>query len=129
MLQQSVHGIEGVDSVIPIANRGEVRAAVAIYARPEEAIEAIVHGGHVLDRHASRTNNTDAIVKCVLAIEDHLVTIDSANHHIVGLDGDLLVVCAFAHEHEVARHCSIDRFLNGAVVIRDIQHVFGEFDI
>ncbi len=102
MLQQAVGRVVGVDAVVTVADRREVRPAVAVDARPEEAVVGVVAGGQVLDRDAVGAEHPDAVVEFELTVEDHLVAVEPTDRQLVGLDVDGLVVDAGRDQHEVA---------------------------
>ena len=51
------------------------------------------------------------------SVEHDAVSVDTANDDVVGLHGDRLVVDAFSDQHDVAGDCSINRILDGGVVL------------
>ena len=72
--------VERVDAVVAVAVRGEVRAAVAEHAVPEEAVLGEVAGGHVLDATPSAPSTFTPFVALELAVEDGAVAVDAAQH-------------------------------------------------
>ncbi len=116
VLEHAVDRIEGVDAVVAVAVGREVRAAVAVDPGPEEAVERVVAGGHVLDRHAVGAEHADAVVELELAVEDHLVAIEAADRQLRSRDVDRFVVRARRHEDEIAWRGGVDRFLDRGVV-------------
>src|SRR5690606_40804154 len=72
VLDQPLGRVEGVDAVVAGAVGGQVRAAVALDARPEEPVAGVVAGGHVLDGDAVGAGHPDAVVQLEPAVEDDL---------------------------------------------------------
>ena len=82
VVELAVDRVEGVDAVVAVAVGREVRAAVAVDAGPEEAVDGVVARGHVLDRDAVGAEHPDAVVELELAVEDHLVAVEAADRQL-----------------------------------------------
>src|SRR3546814_10542539 len=74
VLQLALHRIERVHAVVAVAVGGQVRAAVAGDAGPEEAVDRVVLGRHVLDGDAVG-QDPDAVLE--LRSEEHTSELQS----------------------------------------------------
>src|SRR4029079_3677527 len=121
--------VYAVDAVVAVADAGEIRTAVALRARPEEAVAQVVARRHVLDDDAFRAEHADAVLQPELTVEDDVVAIDAAERDVVRVrpllrvsgDVDGLVVNAPGDQDEVTRLRRVDGGLNGLVVPRDFD--------
>ena len=121
VLEQAIHRVEGVEPVVAVAVGRQVRAAVTVDACPEEAVERVVAGGHVLHRHATRAEDANPVVELELAIEDHLVAVQAADRQFRRRHVDGLVVHTGRDEDEVAGGGGIDGVLDRRVIGRHLD--------
>src|SRR5262249_34118044 len=68
-------GVVGVDPVVAVAVRGEVRPSVPQYAVPEEAVPGEIARGEVLDRDTVSAHHEHAVLTLELTVEDGAVAI------------------------------------------------------
>ena len=123
MFKDSVHGVKCINAIVAIAYCSQVRPAVAINSGPKESICSVVACCHVFDDDTFGPNDTNSVIKAVVAFEDDLVAIDATNDYVVGLDGDCFGVGSFVNQHQIACNCCINCFLDGLKVLRDSFYV------
>ena len=124
VVELALGGVEGVDAVVAVAEGGEVRAAVAVDAGPEEPVGGVVAGRHVLDGDAVG-QHPDAVLELELAVEDHRVAVEASDGEVLGLDVDGLVVDAGRDEDEIARLRGVDRRLDRRLVVGHADGALG----
>ena len=95
--------------------RGEVAAAVAGDAVPEDAVEGVIARGEVLDRDGVG-EDVEPVGTDELAIDDDRVAVHAADHERRRGDRHLLGVRPAVHEHEVAGGGGIDGGLDRRIL-------------
>jgi hypothetical protein len=119
VLEETVDRVEGVDPVHPPVDRRQVRAPITGDSVPEEVVDGVADGGHVLEGDTVGHHH-ECVLPGVLTIEDDPVAVGPPDHQSGCGHRDRLLVGPGLDQDQVAGLGSVDGGLDGPVVIGDV---------
>ena len=121
----AVDRIEGIDAVVAVADRRNVRGPVANRRREEHSVAGVVLRGQVFDDDPLGSKDANTIVEFKLTIEHHASAVGATDRDLVGDNVDGFVIRAGRDEHKVTWCRCIDRLLDCAELFRHPKHTIG----